>query len=83
MDGIHKKIKKHVCEMCGFAATQKSNIRSHKKNVHSLGSQKTDERFECEECNYITNGLKNFRRHMDKIHKLRTLAYGTEPSRLI
>ena len=71
VEGVHEKIRKHVCEECGFAATQKSNLKSHKRSVHSLGSKKTDKKFQCRECSYITNRIDAFRRHRGSVHKLR------------
>ena len=33
---VHDKIKDHVCEICGFAASQKGHVREHMKNIHKI-----------------------------------------------
>ena len=37
IDGVHEKIRRHVCEECGHGASTKNNLMYHMKSVHNIG----------------------------------------------
>ena len=43
---IHEKIRNHVCEKCGYAATQKHALKQHIKNVHGVRGNKRRKQLE-------------------------------------
>ena len=54
MQIAHGEGKRHVCDVCGYAASNEAYIRTHKRRMHSAGGDPRREkrRFECRYCDY-------------------------------
>ena len=61
---VHDKLRNHVCDECEFAASQKSNLRRHKEEVHSVG----DKKFKCAQCPYQTTLRGSLQVHIEGMH---------------
>ena len=59
IEAVHEKIKKHVCEECGYAATRKDRLNVHIEAVH-----KTIRKHVCGECGYASSDKGHLRRHI-------------------
>ena len=60
---VHKKIRKHKCGECGYAANA-GNLRQHINAVH-----KKIKNFVCEECGFAASGKSNLNTHIKAVHK--------------
>ena len=75
IEAVHKKTKSHVCEECGYAASQKSNLKQHLANVHEKMNSieyvhKIEKRhFKCEQCGYAARHKGNLNQHIEEVHK--------------
>lgn len=65
IEGVHKKVKSHVCVECGYAASQKGSLKSHIEAVH-----RNIRSHICEECGYAAFLKKNLKRHVESVHKM-------------
>ena len=61
---VHLQIKDHVCEICGFATSQKGHLKVHKNTVHRV--QKYT--FKCDKCSFSSDIRKNLQRHFQYRH---------------
>ena len=54
MQIAHGEGKRHVCDVCGYAASNEAYLRTHKRRMHSAGGDPRREkrRFECRYCDY-------------------------------
>ena len=71
IEGIHDKVRKHVCQDCGFT-TSKKNLNVHIKGVHDKIKDHV-----CTECGYATSIKRNLKRHKETVHeKIKNLKCG-------
>lgn len=59
---VHKKIRRYLCQTCGYAAHTGSILRQHIQAVH-VGYT-----FECNKCSQKFNLLKRLRKHQELHH---------------
>ena len=62
---VHEKIRNHVCDKCGYAASQKHHLKSHNESVHNMG----DKKFKCEKCPHETTKKSNLKVHIKTVHE--------------
>ena len=61
---MHDKLKDHVCEECGYAASEKGDLKKHRDAVHNTG-----EKFKRGLCPYESSWKRHVAKHMrDKHH---------------
>ena len=60
------KIKSHVCEECGYAASKKNVLERHWDAVHNVG----DKKFKCEKCPYSSAAKLMLKYHMISVHDM-------------
>ena len=63
---VHKKMRNHVCDVCGYATKWKATLRNHMVSVHKIGEPK----FKCKMCPYTSPQKGNFDYHMVSAHKI-------------
>ena len=64
VEGVHEKIRNHVCGDCGFAASQKSNLNKHKNMVHG----RAEKRFKCDNCPFKAFFNSQVKKHIAEVH---------------
>ena len=63
IEGVHAKIRDHVCEKCGYATFQKSNLKQHKDYVHPM-----EEKIPCEQCPFQSELMGTMLTHVKNNH---------------
>ena len=58
---------RYECEICGRKFTEKSNLKSHLRNIHGLGDAKT---FQCDLCPKVCALKTNLKQHMADVHNI-------------
>ena len=61
---MHDKLKDHVCEECGYAASEKGDLKKHRDAVHNTG-----EKFKCGLCPYESSWKRHVAKHMRDKHQ--------------
>ena len=61
---VHDKIRNHVCGECGYAASQKINLKKHKNMVHRMGERK----FKCDKCPCMAHYKYQVKQHFSEVH---------------
>ena len=64
LTAVHDKIKNHVCDECGYEASEKRTLISHRASVHKIG----DHKFKCVKCPYKSNHSANLKKHILGVH---------------
>ena len=59
-----ENIRNHICGKCGYAASQKSQLKTHIDGVHENIRNHI-----CEECGYATTTKQNLKKHIDLKHE--------------
>ena len=54
----------HECEECGYAASPKETLNTHKATVHKMGEKK----FKCEKCPFKSFHRPNLNKHINTVH---------------
>ena len=60
---MHDKIKDHICEECGYAASEKGDLKKHIDAVHNKG-----EKIKCGLCPYESSWKRHLVKHMRDKH---------------
>ena len=61
VNGIHLKVKPHICEKCDFATAYHPTLSKHKKKTHH----------ECGHCKFVSANAAVFKKHVRNHSKLR------------
>ena len=61
--GVHEKMKKSQCDLCGYTACEVSAVRSHIKSLHNKLN------FKCDWCDYQASQATHMRIHVTAVHK--------------
>lgn len=61
-------LKQVICELCGKEFTNSQGLRTHKKNVHLVGSK--GEVFQCDICNKERPTKRSLFNHMRNVHRV-------------
>ncbi len=61
-----------ICEFCGNKFTNRQGLRTHKKNVHLIGS--TGEIFQCDICSKIRFTKRSLFNHMRNVHRVQKVS---------
>ena len=63
IQGVHLKIKKHVCKECDKAFTQKVSLRLHIEGVHE-----NVRNHPCGQCGHAAKGKNALNKHIEAVH---------------
>ncbi|CAG0913352.1 unnamed protein product [Notodromas monacha] len=64
IDGVHKRIKKYPCDMCGESFMYRSQVLSHKVREHNVQKRQ----YPCTLCGKVFSYKRNLRTHSYKEH---------------
>ena len=65
INGVHKNIRNHVCDVCEKGFTNLTNLKTHKDSVHKMGKK-----FKCELCSFETYLKHSFGNHAKTVHQI-------------
>ena len=66
VEQVHEKVRKHVCEDCGFAASQKCAFKKHKESAHSRR-----DKLKCALCPFEANLDEGLCNHVRNVHLIK------------